>query len=84
MNKDSGGDGIPTELFQILKDDSVKVLHSVMPANLELSCDLRTEKYQFPFHSQRRALPKNFQTTVPLYIMILKIVEQEVMSFSQY
>ena len=29
MNKASGGDGIPTELFQILKDDAVKVLHSV-------------------------------------------------------
>ena len=28
-NKDSGGDGIPVELFQILKDDAVKVLHSV-------------------------------------------------------
>ena len=28
MNKDSGGDGIPIELFQILKDDAVKVLHS--------------------------------------------------------
>ena len=27
MNKDSGGDGIPVELFQILKDDAVKVLH---------------------------------------------------------
>ena len=29
MNNTSGGDGIPTELFQILKDDAVKVLHSV-------------------------------------------------------
>ena len=29
MNKASGGDGIPTELFQILKDDAVKVLHSI-------------------------------------------------------
>ena len=29
MNKTSGGDGIPAELFQILKDDSVKVLHSI-------------------------------------------------------
>ena len=28
MNKASGGDGIPVELFQILKDDAVKVLHS--------------------------------------------------------
>ena len=29
MNKASGGDGLPVELFQILKDDSVKVLHSI-------------------------------------------------------
>ena len=29
MNKASGGDGIPAELFQILKDDAVKVLHSL-------------------------------------------------------
>ena len=29
MNKASGGDGIPVKLFQILKDDSVKVLHSI-------------------------------------------------------
>ena len=36
MNKGSGGDGIPVELFQILKDDTVKVLHS-MSANLENS-----------------------------------------------
>ena len=38
MNKASGGDGIPGELFQILKDDSVKVLHlenSAMATELE-------------------------------------------------
>ena len=29
MNKGSGGDGIPVELFQILKDDAVEVLHSI-------------------------------------------------------
>ena len=34
-NKVSGGDGIPVELFQILKDDAVKALHSNMPTNLE-------------------------------------------------
>ena len=33
MNKASGGDGIPVELFQILKDDAVKVLHSVCQQN---------------------------------------------------
>ena len=37
-NKASGGDGIPAELFQILKDNTVKMLHSInMPANLENS-----------------------------------------------
>ena len=36
-NKASGGDGLPVELFQILKDDSVKVLALNMPANLENS-----------------------------------------------
>jgi len=29
MNKASGGDGIPAELFQVLKDDALKVLHSI-------------------------------------------------------
>ena len=37
MNKASGGDGIPVELLQILKDDAVKVLQLNMPANLENS-----------------------------------------------
>ena len=35
MNKASGGDGIPAELFQILKDDAVKVLHSAVATGLE-------------------------------------------------
>ena len=72
MNKASGGDGIPVELFQILKDDAVKVLHS-MPANLENSQIFqkfggghRTGKDQFSFQSQRKAMPKNIQTTVQL------------------
>ena len=35
MNKASGGNGIPVELFQILKDDTVKVLHSICQQNLK-------------------------------------------------
>ena len=35
INKDSGGDGIPVELSQLLKDDAVKVLHSICQQNLE-------------------------------------------------
>ena len=49
-NKASGGDGIPVELFQILKDDAVKVLHSVMPANLENSA-VATGLEKGSFHS---------------------------------
>jgi len=50
MNKASGGDGIPVELFQILKDDAVKVLHSNMPANLENSA-MATGLEKVSFHS---------------------------------
>ena len=49
-NKASGGDGIPGELFQILKDDAVKVLHSIMPANLENSAVV-TDLEKVSFHS---------------------------------
>ena len=49
-NKASGGDGIPVELFQILKDDAVKVLHSIMPTNLENSA-VATGLEKVSFHS---------------------------------
>ena len=49
-NKASRGDGIPVELFQILKDDAVKVLHSIMPANLENSV-VPTGLEKVSFHS---------------------------------
>ena len=48
-NKGSGGDGIPVVLFQILKDDAVKVLHSICQQTLKLSSDHRTGKCQFSF-----------------------------------
>ena len=63
MNKASGGDGIPVELFQILKDDAVKVLHSICQQLGKLSSGYRTGKGQFSFQSQRNAMPKNAQTT---------------------
>ena len=50
MNKASGGDGIPVELFQILKDLTVKVLHSNIPANLENSA-VATGLEKVSFHS---------------------------------
>ena len=68
MNKASGGDGIPVELFQILNDDAVKVLlHSNASRFGKLSSGHRTGKGQFSFQSQRKAMPKNAQTTAQLY-----------------
>ena len=58
-NKASGNDGIPVELFQILKDDAVKVLHSICQQFGKLSSGHRTGKGQFSFQSQRKAMPKN-------------------------
>jgi len=48
-NKARGGDGIPVELFQILKDDAMKVLHSVASKFGKLSSGHRTGKGQFLF-----------------------------------
>ena len=64
-NKASGGDEIPAELFQILKDDAVKVLHSCASKFGKLSH--RTGKGQFSFQSQRKATPKNVQTATQLH-----------------
>ena len=63
MNKTSGGDGIPVELFQILKDDAVKVLHSIHQQIWKTQQWLknRTGKGQFSFQSQTKAVPKNAQ-----------------------
>ena len=63
MNKASGGDGIPSELFQILKDDAVKVLHSNASKFGKLISGHRTGKGQFSFQTQRKAALKNVQTT---------------------
>ena len=57
-NKASGGDGIPAELFQILKDDAVKVLPSV--------CQQIWKTQQWPQDWKRSVyipMPKNTQTT---------------------
>ena len=53
-NKASGGDGIPVELFQILKDDAVEVLHSVCQQIGKLSSGHRTVKMLVKFHSNHK------------------------------
>ena len=62
-NKTSGGDRIPAELFQILKDDAVKVLHSYVSKFRKLTSGHRTRKGQFSFQYQERTMTKNVQAT---------------------
>ena len=67
MNKASGGDRIPVELFKILRDDAVKVLHSI--------CQQIWKTQQWPQDWKRavfipiskKAMPKNGQTTAQLH-----------------
>ena len=58
-NKASGGDEIPVELFQILKDDTVKVLHSICQQIWKTQQWLKDWKSQFSFQSQGKGMPKN-------------------------
>ena len=67
INKDSGDDGIPVELFQILKDDAVKVLHSNASKFGKLGRGHRTGKGWFPFQSQIKSIQKKLQTTIQLH-----------------
>ena len=67
MNKASGGDRIPVELFQILKDDAVKCCTQYASKFGKLSSGHRTGKGQFSFQLQSKAMPKNAQTTAQLH-----------------
>ena len=67
MNKATCNDGIPGELFKILKDDAVKVLNSVCQQIWKFCGGHRTGKSQFSFQSQRRAIPNKVQTSIQLH-----------------
>ena len=66
-NKASKGDRIPVEQFQILKDDAVKCCPQHASKFGKLNSGHRTGKGQFSFQSQRKAMPKNGQTTTQLH-----------------
>ena len=67
MNKASGGDEIPVELFQILKDHAMKVLHSICQQIWKTQQWPQDWKRSVLFQSQRKAMPKNAQTTAQLH-----------------
>ena len=66
-NKASGSDGIPVELFQILKDDAVKVLHSICQQIWKTQQWPQDWKRSVFTRIPRRAMPKNVQTTTQLH-----------------
>ena len=85
MNKVSGGDGIPIELFQILKDDTVKVLHSICCEFGKFSSGHRTGKGQFSFQSLRKAILKNAKTTAQLHSShMLKILQARLQQYMNW
>ena len=65
-NKASGGDGIPAELFQIL-NDAVQVLNSICQQIWKTQQWPQDWKRSVSFQSQRKAMPKNAQTTAQLH-----------------
>ena len=67
MNKANGGDGIPVELFQILKMMLWKCCTQYASKYGKLSSGHSTGKGQFSFESQRNAMPKNAQITTELH-----------------
>ena len=66
-NKASGGDGIPVELFQILKDEAAKVLLSICQQIWKTQQWPQDWKWSVSFQYLRKAMPKNAQTTAQLY-----------------
>ena len=66
MNKPNGDNRIPAELFKTLKDDAMRMLHSICQQIGKFTSGHRTRKGQFSFQSPRRAMSKNVQTTVQL------------------
>jgi len=67
MNKASGGDGILVEVFQILTDDAVKVLYSICQQIWKTQQWPQDWKRLVSFKFQRKAMPKNAQTTTRLH-----------------
>ena len=57
-NKANGGDGIPVELFQILKNDAVKVLHSICQQIWKTAVATGLENVRFPSNSEERQIQR--------------------------
>jgi len=81
MNKASVGDGIPVELFQILKDDAVKVLHSLCQQIWKTQEWPQDWKRSVFIPIPKKAMPKNAQNTTQLHsshtlVLCIKVMKK--------
>ena len=67
VNKASGSDGIPVELFQVLEDDAVQVLHSICQQSWKTQQWPQDWKRSVFIPIPKKAMPKNAQTTAQLH-----------------
>ena len=87
MNKASGGEEIPDELFQILKDDAVKVLHSLCQQIWQTQQWPQDWKSSSSIPTQRRAMPKKVEINAQLHSthklskVILKILQARLQQY---
>ena len=92
MNKGSGCDGVPVELFQILQDDAVKVLHSICQQIWKIQQGPQDWKRSVFIPISRKAMPKNAQTTTQLQIacishaskVMLKILQARLQQYMNH
>ena len=88
MNKASGGDGIPVELFQILKDDAVRVLHLICQQIWKTHSGNRTGKGHFSFQSQKKGNAKECSNYCTIALIshaskvMLKILQARLQQYS--
>ena len=81
-NKASGGDGIPVELFQILKDNAVKVLHTICQQIWKTQQWPQDWKRSVFIPTPKKGMPKNVQTTAQLHSSHMLVMEKEMATHS--
>ena len=87
MNKASGGDGIPAELFQILKDDAVKVLHSICRQIWKTAMATGLEKVSFHSNPKKGKCQRRFKNCPTIALIsygskvMLKILQSRLQQY---
>ena len=82
--KASGSDGLPAELFQILKGDAVKVLHSICQQIWKTQQWPQDWKRSVSFQSQKKTMPKNVQSHLTASKVMLKLFQARLQQYMNH